>query len=61
MIAVTDVRRELDEVPIWVPVFEAIARAPLPPMPLKRAERAAMKKKNKMAAIEQEKVSLYVS
>ncbi|KEY71632.1 hypothetical protein S7711_08098 [Stachybotrys chartarum IBT 7711] len=33
MIAVCDVRRELDEAPVWVwvPVLEAVARAPLPP------------------------------
>lgn len=60
MIAVTDVRQELEEVPAWVPVFEAIAQAPLPPMPLKRAEKAAIKKGKKIAAIEQEKSLLYV-
>ncbi|KAL6904242.1 hypothetical protein GGI43DRAFT_432847 [Trichoderma evansii] len=52
MIAVTDVRRELEVVPAWVPVFKAIAQASLPPMPLKRAEKAAIKKRTKMAAIE---------
>ncbi|KFA79666.1 hypothetical protein S40288_04090 [Stachybotrys chartarum IBT 40288] len=33
MIAVCDVRRELNEAPVWVwvPVLEAVARAPLPP------------------------------
>lgn len=61
MIAVTDVRRELVEVPTWVPVFEAIARTPLPPMPLKQAEKAATIKRNNLAAIKQENMSLYVS
>jgi hypothetical protein len=60
MIAVADVRRELDQVPIWVPVFEAIARAPLPPKPLKHAEKAAVIKRNGLAATEQEKMALYV-
>ncbi|KAM0487055.1 hypothetical protein ACHAPX_000323 [Trichoderma viride] len=58
MIAVADVRRELDQVPIWVPVFEAIARAPLPPKPLKHAEKAAVIKRNGLAATEQEKMAL---
>lgn len=54
MIDVSDVRRELDEAPVWVPVLEAVARAPLPPMPLKRGQKAAMKRREKrLAAIEQ--------
>jgi hypothetical protein len=36
MIAVRDAQRELKDIPAWVPVFEAIARAPLPPMLLTR-------------------------
>lgn len=53
MIAVCDVRREMGskEVPAWVPVFEAIARAPLPPMPLKRAQKAARKRREERAAL----------
>lgn len=58
MIAVSDVRRELEEAPAWVPVFEAIAQAPLPQMPLKRAQRAAIKKRENKAVIEQGKVLL---
>ncbi len=60
MIAVSDARRESEVVPAWVPVFEAIARAPLPPMPLKRAQKAAIKRRAKKAAVEQEQVSLWV-
>ncbi|EHK26393.1 uncharacterized protein TRIVIDRAFT_218557 [Trichoderma virens Gv29-8] len=44
MIAVRDARRELENIPAWVPLFEAIARAPLPPMPLTRARKAAIKR-----------------
>ncbi|KAI9163980.1 Ankyrin repeat domain-containing protein [Paramyrothecium foliicola] len=51
MIAVTDVRRELDELPPWVPVFETIARAPLPPMPLTRDQKAAVKRRAKRALL----------
>jgi hypothetical protein len=60
MIAVSDVRRELDEVPAWVPVFEAIAQAPLPPMPLKNTQKAAIKRKERRerAAIGQQEVLL---
>lgn len=33
MIAVADARRELEKLPVWLPVFEAIARAALPAIP----------------------------
>lgn len=39
MIAVRDARQELEDIPAWVPVFEAVARAPLPPMPLTRKQK----------------------
>ncbi|KAL7943715.1 hypothetical protein V8C42DRAFT_328244 [Trichoderma barbatum] len=56
MIAVIDSQRELDKIPAWVPVFEGIARAPIPPpMPLKRAQRAATKREEG-AATEQNKM-----
>jgi hypothetical protein len=47
MIAAHDARKELQVVPAWVPAFEAVARAPLPPMPLKRAQKAAIKRRGK--------------
>ncbi|KAK4067545.1 hypothetical protein Trihar35433_6105 [Trichoderma harzianum] len=42
MIAVSDVRREFKDTPAWVLVFEAIARAPLPQMPLTLHEKAVI-------------------
>lgn len=45
MIAVRDARRELEDTPAWVSVFEAVARAPLPPMPLTRQQRAAIQRR----------------
>ncbi|KAK1243202.1 hypothetical protein MKX07_003830 [Trichoderma sp. CBMAI-0711] len=50
MIAVRDARRELKDLPTWVPVFEAVAQAPLPPIPLTRAEKAAIKRREREAA-----------
>lgn len=47
MIAVTDATRELGKVPPWVRVFEAVARAPLPPMPLKGAQKAKLRREAK--------------
>lgn len=46
MIAVCDARRETDKEPAWAPVFETIAQSPLK-MPLRRQQRAAIKKKEK--------------
>ncbi|EHK45647.1 hypothetical protein TRIATDRAFT_40730 [Trichoderma atroviride IMI 206040] len=45
MIAVRDARRELDDTPAWVSVFEAVAQAPLPPRPLTRQERVAIQRR----------------
>lgn len=42
MLAVHDARRECKNIPAWVPVFEAIARAPLPRMPLTLHEKAVI-------------------
>lgn len=50
MIAVRDARRELKDIPAWVPVFEAVARAPLPPMPLTRAQKAAIRRQERKKA-----------
>lgn len=54
MIAVKDARRELgeDRIPPWVPVFEAIARCPLPPVPLQLAQRQTIKRRERKAAAE---------
>ena len=57
MIVVSDSRRELEEVPPRVPLFESIAQAPLPPMPLKRSQKAALRRRAKAASTEQENVS----
>lgn len=61
MSAVADAQRELDEVPKWVSVFQDIAQAPLPPIPLRIAQKAAMKRRVKRdgAAIEEAR-QLYV-
>jgi hypothetical protein len=45
MIAVCDARRELEDTPAWISVFEAVARAPLPPVPLTRQEKAAIQRR----------------
>ncbi|KAL6875880.1 hypothetical protein HDV57DRAFT_161289 [Trichoderma longibrachiatum] len=50
MISVRDARRELKNIPAWVPVFEAVARAPLPPIPLTLAQKAAIKTRDKEIA-----------
>lgn len=47
MITVSNARRELEDIPAWVPVFEAIARAPLPPIPPKREQKAAIKRRER--------------
>ena len=47
MIAAHDARRELQEIPVWVPVFESIARAPIPPMPLSRQDKRDSKRQAK--------------
>jgi hypothetical protein len=46
MIAACDARRETDKDPAWVPAFEAIAQSPVQ-MPLKRHQRAAIKKRDR--------------
>lgn len=47
IVAVHDARKELKDVPAWVPVFEAVARAPLPPVTLTQAQKAAIKRREK--------------
>ncbi|KAL6861979.1 hypothetical protein J3F83DRAFT_762708 [Trichoderma novae-zelandiae] len=59
MIAVRDARRELEHVPAWVPVFEAVARAPLPPIPLTRAQKAAIKRHERKIAELQEELARF--
>ncbi|KAL7815036.1 hypothetical protein V8C44DRAFT_363441 [Trichoderma aethiopicum] len=59
MIAVRDARRELKNIPAWVPVFEAVARAPLPPIPLTRAQKAAIKKRDKEIAKLQDELAQF--
>ncbi|KAL7811151.1 hypothetical protein V8C26DRAFT_437659 [Trichoderma gracile] len=59
MIAVRDARRELKDVPAWVPVFEAVARAPLPPTPLTRAQKAAIKRREMEVARLQDELTLF--
>lgn len=53
MIAVHDARKELEAIPAWVPVFEGVARAPLPPVPLKRAQKAAIKRREKRNPVQE--------
>ncbi|KAL7936602.1 hypothetical protein V8C35DRAFT_332909 [Trichoderma chlorosporum] len=51
MIAVTDARREFRDTPAWVPVFEAIARAPLPKTPLTLHEKAVIGTRRAMGTV----------
>ncbi|PTB62169.1 hypothetical protein BBK36DRAFT_1129944 [Trichoderma citrinoviride] len=59
MIAVRDARRELKDIPAWVPVFEAIARAPLPPIPLTHTQKAAIRRREKKEAELQEELARF--
>ncbi|KAL7939064.1 hypothetical protein V8C35DRAFT_326290 [Trichoderma chlorosporum] len=54
MIAVRDARQELQDIPDWVPVFEAVAPAPVPPLPLTREKKAAIKRREKRDAAKPE-------